>query len=348
VYTRTHSYPPFPIPLRHAHQQALLFPYKPILTNPSLPRLPSNLVIKKLRPSNWIAFITIAWGIIATLTGLCRSYGSLIACRLLLGAVEGGLFPGLTIYLTLFYTKREIALRIGYLFVSAALAGGLGGLLAYGIGFLDHTDGLRGWRWIMIIEGLPTFVLGIATWWWLADEPESAYYLTREEKALMVVRKERQIGYSKSGDHFHKEDMMLTFKDWKVWVICVGQFGADAVLYGYSTFLPTIIKGLGKWTTAQSQALTVPCYAVGAITYLLVARLSDHQQRRGLYATIFGIICVVGYGIMISDSSSGAHFFGCFVIAAGLYAIVGIPLSWLPSSKFVAVFSMASPGGSFD
>ena len=186
----------------------------------------------------------------------------------------------------------------------------------------------------MIIEGLPTFVLGIVTWWWLADEPESAYYLTREEKALMVVRKERQIGYSKSGDHFHKEDMMLAFKDWKVWIICVGQFGADAVLYGYSTFLPTIIKGLGKWTTAQSQALTVPCYAVGAITYLLVARLSDHQQRRGLYATIFGIICVVGYGIMISDSSSGTHFFGCFVIAAGLYAIVGIPLSWLPSSKF--------------
>jgi hypothetical protein len=82
--------------------------------------------------------------------------------------------------------------------------------------------------------------------------------------------------------------------------------------------------------------------------YLFVARLSDHQQRRGLYATIFGIICVVGYGIMISGSSSGAHFFGCFVIAVGLYAIVGIPLSWLPSSKFVDVFSMASPGGSFD
>jgi sugar phosphate permease len=185
----------------------------------------------------------------------------------------------------------------------------------------------------MIIEGLPTLVLGIATWWWLADEPESAYYLSKEEKALVMVRKERQIGYSKSGDHFHKEDMILAFKDWKVWVICIGQFGADAVLYGYSTFLPTIIKGLGKWTTAQSQALTVPCYAVGAICYLLVARLSDHQQRRGLYATIFGVICVVGYGILISKSSPGVHFFGCFVVAAGLYAIVGIPLSWLPSSK---------------
>lgn len=56
-----------------------------------LSELPSNLVLKKLRPSRWIAFITVSWGIIATLTGIVQSYGGLIACRLLLGAVEGGL-----------------------------------------------------------------------------------------------------------------------------------------------------------------------------------------------------------------------------------------------------------------
>jgi MFS family permease len=56
-----------------------------------LSELPSNLVLKKLRPSRWIAFITTAWGIIASLTGIVQSYGGLIACRLLLGAVEGGL-----------------------------------------------------------------------------------------------------------------------------------------------------------------------------------------------------------------------------------------------------------------
>lgn len=56
--------------------------------------VPSNLVLKKFTPSRWIAFIATAWGIIATLTGLVNSYGSLIACRVLLGAVEAGLFPG--------------------------------------------------------------------------------------------------------------------------------------------------------------------------------------------------------------------------------------------------------------
>lgn len=101
-----------------------------------LSEVPSNLVLKKIRPSRWIAFIATSWGIIATLTGIVQSYAGLIVCRLLLGLVEGGLFPGMAIYLTMFYGKKEIALRIGYLFVAAAIAGAFGGLLAFAIGHL--------------------------------------------------------------------------------------------------------------------------------------------------------------------------------------------------------------------
>lgn len=118
-----------------------------------LVEVPSNLLLKRFTPSRWIAIITISWGIVSTLTGIVQNFGGLLACRLLLGMVEGGLFPGLTVYLTLFYTKKEIALRIGYLFVSSAFAGACGGLLAYAIGFMDGIAGLSGWRWIFIIEG---------------------------------------------------------------------------------------------------------------------------------------------------------------------------------------------------
>ena len=77
-------------------------------------------------------------------------------------------------------------MRIGYLFVSAALAGACGGLLAYGIGFMDGVAGQRGWRWILILEGLPTFILGIVTWFFLADDPESAYYLSKVSPSFLV------------------------------------------------------------------------------------------------------------------------------------------------------------------
>lgn len=194
--------------------------------------VPSNLVLKRFTPSRWIAFITTAWGIVATLTGLVNSFGALLACRLILGALEAGLFPGLNVYLTFFYTKSELAVRVGYLFVSAAIAGSLGGLLAYGIGHMQGVQGLNGWRWIMIIEGLPTFVLGIATFFLLPDEPSSAYFLTDNEKKLMVARSRRSYGDTESAQVFSKEDMMKAFKDWKIWMFCAGQFGMDTMLYG--------------------------------------------------------------------------------------------------------------------
>jgi MFS family permease len=78
-----------------------------------LSEVPSNLVLKKVGPSRWISIIATSWGIIATLTGVVQNYGGLIATRLLLGLVEGGLFPGMAIYLTMFYSKKELALRIG-------------------------------------------------------------------------------------------------------------------------------------------------------------------------------------------------------------------------------------------
>ncbi|EON66979.1 hypothetical protein W97_06095 [Coniosporium apollinis CBS 100218] len=299
-----------------------------------LSELPSNLVLKKLRPSRWIAFITTAWGIVATLTGVVQSYGGLIACRLLLGAVEGGLFPGMAVYLTFFYTKRELALRIGYLFVSAALAGACGGLLAYAIGHMDGVAGQRGWRWIMIIEGLPTFVLGIATWWLLADNPETAWYLTPAEKELMILRRSREAGQTTSAQEFHWNDVRAALKDWKVWAFCFAQFGSDTMLYGFSTFLPTIIRGINRtYSNAIVQVLTIPCYAVGAITYLIFARFSDRQQRRGLYTVLFGCVSIIGYALLMSDTPSGVHYLGCFLVALGLYVCVGLPLAWLPNNN---------------
>lgn len=298
-----------------------------------LSELPSNLIIKKFTPSRYLALLTVGWGIVATLTGITQSYAGLLVCRVLLGALEGGLFPGLTIYLTMFYTKREYALRIGYLFVSAAIAGSMGGLLAYGIGFMDGVAGLRGWRWIIIIEGMPTVILGIAVWWWLADNPETAHYLSPMERELIEARMRRQVGHTKSSDQMHKADVYEGLKDWKIWLFCIGQFGADVILYGYSTFLPTIIRTLGDWTIAEVQALTIPCYALGAISYLVVAYLSDRTQRRAVFAAGAGAVCAIGYAILTSPASGNVKYFGCCLAAMGVYIIVGIPLAWLPSNN---------------
>lgn len=196
--------------------------------------IPANWMVKRIGPSRWLGFITAGWGFVATFSGFAQNFGGFLACRLLLGALEGGLWPGLVIYLTTFYTRREIALRIAVLFACSALAGACGGLLAFGIGFLEGHSGYSGWRWIMILEGLPCIVLGVATWFGLADEPGTAYYLTSEERTRLVRRLDRQPGMTQAAKEFHWNDALEAFADWTVWAFCFAQFGADVMLYGES------------------------------------------------------------------------------------------------------------------
>jgi MFS family permease len=295
--------------------------------------IPSNLVLKKFTPSRFLSSLTVGWGLVATLTGLCQNFAGLVACRLLLGVVEAGLFPGLVIYLTTFYTRNEIALRIGYLACCAALAGGCGGLLALGIGKLDGVHGMHGWRWIFIIEGIPTFFLGIATFFLLPNNHETAYFLTKEDKALMNLRWAHQIGHTTSAHELHKADVGKAFADWKIWLFSTGQFACDLALYSFSTFLPTIIKGLDpSYSNAEVQCLTVPCYAAGAITFLIIARISDKQQRRGIYVAIFSLVSAVGYALLCTNISPGGLYAGCVLVAVGIYVSNLLPLAWLPTN----------------
>ncbi|KAI5288519.1 hypothetical protein KEM54_005149 [Ascosphaera aggregata] len=294
--------------------------------------VPSNLVLRRFHPSRYLATITILWGIIATLCGITQNYAGILCCRLALGVVEAGLFPGLVAYMTLWYSKKEIALRIGYLFSSAAIAGACGGLLAYAIGHMDGIAGQKGWRWIFIIEGLPSFVLGFFVWWLMADDPDNAWFLTLEERKTWATRRALDVGQTDSAQQYHKQDVIEGATDWKVHLCAFAQVGVDSILYGYSTFLPTIIHGIGSWTVPQVQCLTIPCYFVGAVSYIVFSWLSDRMQKRGIFIVIFCLIACAGYAILMADVSPGVHYFGCFVVAVGFYVCVGLPLAWLPTN----------------
>lgn len=87
----------------------------------------------------------------------------------------------------------------------------------------------------MIIEGIPTAVLGVAIFFLMPNDPESAYFLSDDEKKLMIVRQGREYGNTASAQQFSKHDVMKAFKDWKVWMFCASQFGADTMLYGKSS-----------------------------------------------------------------------------------------------------------------
>ncbi|KAF8897517.1 MFS general substrate transporter [Infundibulicybe gibba] len=153
-----------------------------------LVEVPSNVVLKKMRPNRWIPLLVLLWGTVTTLTALVQNFGGLLAIRLFLGLCEGGLLPGIILYLSTLYKRHELQLRVGIFYASASLSGAFGGLLATAIIKMDGVGGLAGWRWIYILEGIATVLLSIVATFFLPADISSAHFLTSEEKTFALRR----------------------------------------------------------------------------------------------------------------------------------------------------------------
>uniref|UniRef100_A0A8H7N095 Major facilitator superfamily (MFS) profile domain-containing protein n=1 Tax=Bionectria ochroleuca TaxID=29856 RepID=A0A8H7N095_BIOOC len=130
--------------------------------------------------------------------------------------------------------------RIAYLFGSVALAGMFGGLLATGITKIGHAHGLNAWSWLYIIEGCASFIAAAWVWWGLPNDPSHAKFLKPEEKEVMLARDRQRLEYLGSLN-FEWAEVGRALKDPKVWLCALIQFFQDIILYGFSTFLPSIL-----------------------------------------------------------------------------------------------------------
>ena len=292
------------------------------------------MIIKRLNPAWYLAGLTLAWGIVASCTALVQNLGSLIACRLLLGLFEAGFFPGVIIYLTMFYNKRSIALRMGYFFSASAISSAVGGLLSYGIGEgMDYTAGWRAWRWIILINGLATVATAIVVPFVLPNSIEGAKFLTDKDRKDLAAMRAVEVGQTKSGQELLWDDVKEGVRDWKTYAYGICQFCSNLMLYSFSVFLPTIINQIGSWEVAQAQALTVPVFTLGAITYVLSAWLSDKLQLRGPFIISGQIICLIGYILLISNVNGDVSYAVTFVVAAGCYTVNGMAVAWLATNN---------------
>ncbi|KAK0189866.1 MFS general substrate transporter [Armillaria mellea] len=289
---------------------------------------PANLVLKKFRPSRWLPGITVVWGIIMTLMGLVKNYPQLVGVRVCLGVAEAGLFPGVVYYLTLWYPRHQLQLRIGYFFGAASLAGAFSGLLAFAISFMSGTRGLLGWSWIFIIEGSATVVVGLLAFFILVDFPATAKFLTPEERAFVVWKKKYDNSSVGEEEHFSVKHIIQALTDWQVFLHILIYMSVIGPLYGITLFLPTIINTFGH-TAAISQLLTVPPYIFATIVLYLFARYSDRLKMRSPFIYLGLGMLLVGFSINVSDAAPGVKYFGTFFCVAGSYASFPGVVAWL-------------------
>lgn len=232
----------------------------------------------------------------------------------------------------MFYNKRNIALRTAYFFATAAISGAVGGLISYGVGQMDGIAGWSGWRWIILIIGIPTLVTAFIIPFVLPNSVEEAKFLTEEDRRNMHILRFHEPGQTKSGQEMNRADVMHGVKDWKTYAFAFAHYCCNTVLYGFSVFLPTIIDRIGNWSQSEVQALTIPVYVLGAITYISLARLSDVMAVRGYFVIGALLVMILGHVFLIVDQGVGLSFAGCFLVAMGLYTAAGTALSWLTSN----------------
>ncbi|ORX90002.1 MFS general substrate transporter [Basidiobolus meristosporus CBS 931.73] len=253
--------------------------------------LPSNIVLRRWRASKWIAILMFCWGVVAVSMVGIQSFAGLAICRFLLGAFEAGLFP------------------------------------AYGISQIKGS--LAEWQYIFLIEGLPTVVLAILCWFFLPDSPETAKFLNKNERAYEINRLATDAGAA--NDHsWSWAQVGSVFKDWKTYAYMVIYITGTIALQGVTLFLPSIVNGLGHWSTVKSQLMTVPPYAVAFFATIFLCISSDHFVERSLHMVFVNLVTICGFLllILVNDELVGVHYFGAILITAGVYANVSVKIAW--------------------
>ncbi|KAF7305813.1 MFS domain-containing protein [Mycena chlorophos] len=298
--------------------------------------VPSNYLLKRLRPSRWIAFLMFAWGAITMGISGTKSYAAVTVARFLLGAVEAGLFPGLVYYLTFWYRTEERSMRVAIILASATLAGAFGGAIAYGVGHMNGASGLSAWRWLFIL-GLSYKVSRLcfppsSSGSFLPDYPETAIWLSPDEKTLAAsrLRDQASLGSSKPMTWV---DAKATLTDWRLCGHYAIYFGISTPFASLSFFAPSIIAGLG-YTSLNANLMTVPPYAVAYVFTILVAWSADRNNSRGLHSAIFALIGAAGFmASALLPATAYLHRYACLIVATtGSFACIPPLLGWLSSN----------------
>ncbi|KAJ5273554.1 hypothetical protein N7478_008679 [Penicillium angulare] len=263
--------------------------------------VPSNYFLKKLRPSRWIAFLMLSWGAATMGLGGTHTYAQVTGIRFLLGVMEAGLFPGFVYYLTFWYRNSERSMRVALILASATLAGAFGGAIAFGVGHMNGAHGLSAWRWLFIIEGAPSCASAFLVWFFLPDYPETAHWLSQEEKELAAYRLQTE-GSKGSASAMSWADAKAVLCDWRLY--------------------------------AHYALMTVPPYAVAYVVTVAAAWSADHFNSRGLHSAMFSFIGAMGFlASAVLPADAYLHRYGCLIVAAsGAFACIPPLLGWLSSN----------------
>ncbi|KAL2147517.1 hypothetical protein VTI28DRAFT_8772 [Corynascus sepedonium] len=285
--------------------------------------IPSNIACKWIGPGWFIPAISLGFGVVSLATAFVNNFAQAAGVRFLLGVFEAGMMPGIAYYLSRWYRRSELTFRLSLYIVMAPMAGAFGGLLASGILTLDHVGGVTSWRMIFVVEGIITIGLSVISFLTLTDRPETARWLTQEEKELALARvKSERVATTEVLDRMDSKKLIkgvlspVTLSTSFMFLL------NNITVQGLAFFAPTIVRTIyPDKSTVMQQLFTVPPYVVGGFFTLVLPLLSWYLDRRQIIMIMSTPLVIVGYSMFLGTTNSSARYAATFLLSSSLFAV---------------------------
>ena len=316
--------------------------------------VPSNVMMAKFGPRVWMARILLSWGAVSILTAFVQNSTQLYMLRFLLGVAEAGFFPGIIIYLTSWFRKKEQATTIA-LFTSAIPVSYLIGapLSTWIMDTFNGAAGLGGWRWMLLLEGVPAILGGVACYFLLIDRPEQAGWLKPDEKAWLSGELERErLAQGPTVPHL---STMQAIINPKVLYLSAIYFVYQCGSLGVGYWMPQLIKSsAGHLSNTQVGLIAMLPYAVATVGMVVWARRSDRLGERKMHSAwpllLAGLTLTVA-GLVNSQATAmvciAAALTGLYSFKAPFWAVPTLFLSRATAAVSVAVINSVGNLGGF-
>lgn len=256
--------------------------------------IPSNLIMQRVGARIWIARIMITWGLLSMATAFVVGPKSFGAARFLLGLAEAGFTPGIYLYFTQWFPGKWRAKVTTAFLIGIPVANMIGSPLSGALLQLGGLHGLRSWQWLLLMEGMPAVMLGIACLFVLADHPDKAKWLTDEEKASLVRRiasEQRDIGAR------HGSKLRDAMTNWRVFVLAFVNFCGIVGSIGVGLWMPQIIKQFGVEHSVVGWLTAIP-YLAGAVAMFVWGKVARRARNQIPYVT--GALVVAAAALSLS------------------------------------------------
>ncbi len=300
----------------------------------SLFEIPSNLLLYKVGARRWLARIMVSWGLVSAATAFVVGPNSFYALRLLLGIMEAGFFPGVTFFLAAWFPAQYRTRMLAWFLVGIPLSSLIGTPVCTMLLGMDGIWGFAGWQWLFFLVSLPCVPLGFLTFILLADRPQTANWLTAEERNTLD-----RVLASEVRERPHAS-LLAALMDLRVLICAAIQFGFTLGSYGIGIWLPLMLREYHLSNTAIGWVAAIP-YLFASVGMILWARYVDYKGSRIANLAIACLLGGVGLLLPILSDSLISAVIGFSLALTGVTAARAI--FWTIPTRFLT--GVAAAGG---